>query len=311
VYNKGTLEEIQKMENELARWGTRTPRGTASMAIRHELGWNSVENEEKKRKLAFYERVKRMDSTRWPKIMVEEMEKGRWAGKWHERIKEIMEEWRYMTNHHSAPGMNEVKRIINHKAWMEEISCMEKQRVEMRSLKWYQHTLRRGEPLPYLDRSKEAGIVCKLRTGGVRWANINGIDKKMCRLCKGEENPGEHIMVKCRKIEQLRDRVWKEIGKERRDGENDEEWTRRLLSDTTKENVRGIARVYEGYREEVVEKIRMEESRILIVHTDKIGNVVRVEAEVEDRDGNRRIEEILGSSVDTEDEREGEGRTEE
>ena len=195
-YNKNTIEQLEKAQNEIGRWILGTNQSTALAGIRGELGWTTVEGEIKRRKVEYWLKIAQMKNDRWPKILLEDMILNNWKSSWY---KQVIEAKKWMNIEHSSIySKNRIRQkwtYTEQKHWTEE-------KQGKTSLKWYRKdNLTPGVQLKASEKANR--LMHKIRTGSM----YIGRETTCCE----QRATIEHIIIYCKTVENIRSRDIKNI----------------------------------------------------------------------------------------------------
>jgi hypothetical protein len=211
-----------------------------------ELGWPTIGGEVQKRKLVFYERIRRLGNERWVKQVLDNVERYPTKNSWFQRIQEAQEKLGVQTQ-----GVNTPK-------WKEEIKRKWRKREQQwwqievgkrRSMRAYPESKLGNKKKSYIDFTAESKILTRARIGNIveKWAREDN-----CSECGDNmESPEIHIILECPKVEQWRVtsqyRDW--INLKRGLGLTNTEILKEMLAETGETNKRVISFLVRRYNQ--------------------------------------------------------------
>ena len=100
------------------------------------LQWQTIDKELQQQRLNWWIRILKMDSERWPKVILEETRKGTFQSKWYDQILHSCEENNIFLNNFSAnQTAKQVKQHMKKPYFIPETTSLSQQLVEFKSKK--------------------------------------------------------------------------------------------------------------------------------------------------------------------------------
>ncbi len=231
------VDEIEKSENNMARYILGTSRGAPIAGIRGELGWPSVQGEIWKRKLCYRGKILSMGAERWPKKLLEDMERNGYGTvdtfQWRKEVQKASEKFE-ITLEGSMGGEGDYenyKREVNSKWWAYEDKKWQSEKAERKSMKFYcKKSLR--TMAEHLRGTKISKTLSRFRMGDI--GLIEGKSKEGCPICKEKFESGvEHILLNCPGCQVLRQKegIEERVNRGGREGKEREEIVREIVED--------------------------------------------------------------------------------
>jgi hypothetical protein len=198
-YTKQWIEEVEKTQRKVGRWILGVGMSASGAGIRGEMGWTTIAGEIQKRKVVFYERIRRMKNYRWVKQILDRIERQPEANIWYKQVQEAQERLGTGNINANAPRWKtEIKKLWRQKEqewWLKEVKTR-------RSLSAYPEQKLGYQKKNYVDFTKGSKCFARVRIGNIveKWKKGD-----QCKGCGEEIYPSEaHIILECQKMEQVR-----------------------------------------------------------------------------------------------------------
>ena len=126
--SKTSIKKLENLQYQMAKIILRAPRNVANEALLGDLGWQSIETIQNRFRISYFDRLKKMDDDRWPRLLctalMEVRPLTRW--KWIDNVKTILEKYDLNENfnmepqHHWLRSFKDEISLDNDTDWFEK-----------------------------------------------------------------------------------------------------------------------------------------------------------------------------------------------
>ena len=201
------LENLEKMQRAVGKYILKACRHTANEAVLGDLGWTTIKSKLDTMKLKYYQRICKMNRSRWTKVVFEMIDSlneinGQSKSTWIKSIDEISTEVNIEKQKFVNLTSREVRNVVekyDETKWQENMTKKSslthylKFKSKRKHCENYLLSLSdfRGAQLKFKARSYTLGLAYEKR----KWSNSDG--DSTCPCCHKVDETLQHFMLEC------------------------------------------------------------------------------------------------------------------
>ena len=191
-------KQMESLQTEAGRWAMKCSKQSAVVPTRSEMGWRSIKQEIRRKKLTYWLRKMRAIDNRWTKKVAtwgtKQPNKCRWTQEVKKGLREIgWEEW-MLEKEKPNIQLKRLLRKTENEEWKEQLQ-------ETGCTHYYKKEMRKR--MKYLQEGRGTKGLLKMRVRDME----KGPEKRNnnCKLCGKEKGEViEHIILACEENEEIR-----------------------------------------------------------------------------------------------------------